>query len=999
MDPRDRAPPRSQNPALVAASLDEGARATTPVEAAHVAAARHARSCGSCTAGNAATVEGERLVGEASRVHGNPGHGSSLARTTAPGKGGGTASAAQLPAKTEAGVTAEPTCGRDEIASSFAGFQSTLLMAAASAASAAVGDDGQRPRARPRSHGQHGKRCSRHRPRCRHRGHGNNFQSQDALTADPGPIERSDGTSSHRRRARLQDSRRVPNAGAAVTRATTSGRSATMAARQGSKHPACFGGIPSVTKRPSSVSPTRGLLPSTHQLHSQQVKLQLPRAPHCELRLPPSDERAVLRRLTAASTAVVVAHNLPPPPTSSDARSGASASDGSRRSDASSRSPPRRSATTGPAPAAPPMVASVRLARGGTVDAVGPSAGPRAPFPPGRARPPPAAAMHVTMDDPILRKKMVLDHRNSPNLYQKPSSSASSAVFGADAATAGKPSGFLARGHRATSGKQRVKSTSRATLRGRGEREAAALGGGSTESTKGSDSDGGYVASSERRSGYGSESAESETSSKGSNGARGGVPATRGSPAAEMDETSSMSSSVLAEFTPGFNDDVTILLSSSDTSLSSHGRHRGRRGTKARGTNYEEGVMGDAGRTATTNASSHSAQAAKRSSPKRDSTCFLRASINNNACKRCRQGATQSWIQNKATKKSLAEQAADGYGSTSPVSDLSFSKNLPPPNVFHHQTHGSNKKSLERSFWSAKHDLSTSDTAAVLSMLDVARKPTGDHPLGKTDESLAMSTHKASIYLLGQDCMAQVVLFLESPEIHTFLTAPLSKTWLARYAVPQELWKILCTSKPFCAKLDKSVSGSGHSDVSLCSSSTSNEPDMLHLFGRYRLLYTSFVRCMKYLHRLQDDALNGRTPSPYGNGRKGDLYPHCTNASPRAYFAKAQQLVHRRTSGSLNGSGETEACRRSNSNVKLSITSKNGTHCIDNHKNNIQKPRQKYGQSMLTNRLFRLTHAGNVGSVNLPWSCAIYSVVNWMVTFVDVEGIQARTMFTSSIFF
>jgi len=55
--------------------------------------------------------------------------------------------------------------------------------------------------------------------------------------------------------------------------------------------------------------------------------------------------------------------------------------------------------------------------------------------------------------------------------------------------------------------------------------------------------------------------------------------------------------------------------------------------------------------------------------------------------------------------------------------------------------------------------------------------------------------------------------------------------------------------------------------------------------------------------------------------------------------------------------------------------------------NNVQ-PRQRFGRSMLTDRLFRPTKAGDVDNVNLPWSCAIYSVVNWMVAFADVEGIQ-----------
>jgi len=50
--------------------------------------------------------------------------------------------------------------------------------------------------------------------------------------------------------------------------------------------------------------------------------------------------------------------------------------------------------------------------------------------------------------------------------------------------------------------------------------------------------------------------------------------------------------------------------------------------------------------------------------------------------------------------------------------------------------------------------------------------------------------------------------------------------------------------------------------------------------------------------------------------------------------------------------------------------------------------RRRLGRSMITDRLLKPTRAGDVDNVNLPWSCAIYSVVNWMVAFADVEGIQ-----------
>jgi hypothetical protein len=48
----------------------------------------------------------------------------------------------------------------------------------------------------------------------------------------------------------------------------------------------------------------------------------------------------------------------------------------------------------------------------------------------------------------------------------------------------------------------------------------------------------------------------------------------------------------------------------------------------------------------------------------------------------------------------------------------------------------------------------------------------------------------------------------------------------------------------------------------------------------------------------------------------------------------------------------------------------------------------KYGNSMITDRLFGPTATGAPSRLNLPAACAIYSIVNWMVAHPDVEGIQ-----------
>jgi hypothetical protein len=43
---------------------------------------------------------------------------------------------------------------------------------------------------------------------------------------------------------------------------------------------------------------------------------------------------------------------------------------------------------------------------------------------------------------------------------------------------------------------------------------------------------------------------------------------------------------------------------------------------------------------------------------------------------------------------------------------------------------------------------------------------------------------------------------------------------------------------------------------------------------------------------------------------------------------------------------------------------------------------------MITSRLYAPAAGKEASNLNLPWSCAIYSIVNWMVAFSDVEGIQ-----------
>lgn len=136
----------------------------------------------------------------------------------------------------------------------------------------------------------------------------------------------------------------------------------------------------------------------------------------------------------------------------------------------------------------------------------------------------------------------------------------------------------------------------------------------------------------------------------------------------------------------------------------------------------------------------------------------------------------------------------------------------------------------------------------------------------------------------GSDVVAHVLGFMDPPEALRVLTLPLCKQWRHSYTASQDLWRTLCRSEPFGAKLNetKAAGSEGEKseapaydsdgdddDDSFCSLYGKNDSDdsddddvegseSHNVLGEYRLMYTSFVRCMNYLDRIQDDAKKGR---------------------------------------------------------------------------------------------------------------------------------------------
>ena len=118
---------------------------------------------------------------------------------------------------------------------------------------------------------------------------------------------------------------------------------------------------------------------------------------------------------------------------------------------------------------------------------------------------------------------------------------------------------------------------------------------------------------------------------------------------------------------------------------------------------------------------------------------------------------------------------------------------------------------------------------------------------------------------LGSDIMAHVLTFLEPPRILDVLIMPLSKEWRQTFTLQPELWRVLCLVEPFKAIIDDEDLGDtddSRSADSFCSLGKDEEgASGSRLLDKYRLLYSSFVRCMKYLSQIREDALNGRAPS------------------------------------------------------------------------------------------------------------------------------------------
>lgn len=138
--------------------------------------------------------------------------------------------------------------------------------------------------------------------------------------------------------------------------------------------------------------------------------------------------------------------------------------------------------------------------------------------------------------------------------------------------------------------------------------------------------------------------------------------------------------------------------------------------------------------------------------------------------------------------------------------------------------------------------------------------------------------------MLGTDLMVAVVTYLEPRETLSFLTVPLCKEWRFSYTADQELWRTISCSEPFCADMsDYSASIEASSAEGESGKDTDDNPlnslddykDALQrkniLVGEYRLVYTSFVRCMKYLDQIQNIDPMGLNNAQEQKGKRNEI--------------------------------------------------------------------------------------------------------------------------------
>lgn len=165
------------------------------------------------------------------------------------------------------------------------------------------------------------------------------------------------------------------------------------------------------------------------------------------------------------------------------------------------------------------------------------------------------------------------------------------------------------------------------------------------------------------------------------------------------------------------------------------------------------------------------------------------------------------------------------------------------------------------------------------------------------------SSLDSHLYSLGSDIMSECLSYLPPLTVHMLLTAPLSKTFRSQFTQSQDVWRTLCLSKPFYARPDhhqrRQLNSTKKAMHSTTNSTTLKSPksaqndvnpstlssdlnDKNYVFGQHRTLYTSFIRCMKYLDRIREGG-----PGHVSFQHQKDMAAVSSRANSRASAAAA----------------------------------------------------------------------------------------------------------------
>jgi hypothetical protein len=191
--------------------------------------------------------------------------------------------------------------------------------------------------------------------------------------------------------------------------------------------------------------------------------------------------------------------------------------------------------------------------------------------------------------------------------------------------------------------------------------------------------------------------------------------------------------------------------------------------------------------------------------------------------------------------------------------------------------------------------------------------------------SFDLSGTDTPIYDVGADVMAKILTYLKPIEVYSVVSMPLSKTFKMTFSNPQDLWKVLCLSAPFYAKVDKNRDNSDDSISSypLC---RNKNVEMKHLLGKYRLLYSSLIKCIRYLDRIKEDGRNGRKPAGVYVNEEEASFSYEDNDSLTNFFATAHQMKRKErdasddsTSNCQQGTNDYSQKRHKSANVEKKV--------------------------------------------------------------------------------